>query len=387
MPRRIGVWQPEGLRHIGRYVSVSSPSIQRMRIGRLAVYLGLAICPAAAQSRIEAEIQKVRKSLADRPINDPNFAGVPAEIETRSKAAADAAGAGLYYFSLERLGQSLDMLNGARTGIDLVKTAGADLPSFEKEWNKTAGELEAFRKDFDKHNWSAAPAAVRALGEAAATRTTPLLDGSRGFALTTKPADGLYYLGQVRGQMEFARFSEEVDLARKGRATPLRSFLPELQALQQKVNAAFQPPKSIDQHPLFIALNSTIKLANELDAARRYAGALYQYLEAVRIFRMMDATPVAADAQAALIGKLESERVRLAASRQDDSIAQLFFERALWQSKHPDGSPSSADEWRAVSAIAEAIVPAYEAALKPATVSRAAKGKTVELTLVRWPYT
>jgi hypothetical protein len=65
----------------------------------------------------------------------------------------------------------------------------------------------------------------------------------------------------------------------------------------------------------------------------------------------------------------------------------LFFERALWQAKHPDGSPSSADEWRAAAAIAESILPAYEAALRPATVSRAAKGKTVDLTLVRWPYT
>jgi hypothetical protein len=358
-----------------------------MRLARMAIYLCLAIYPGAAQSRIEAEIQRVRQSLADKPINDPNFAGVPAEIATRSQSAADAAKAGRFYFGLERLGQSMDMLNGARAGIDLAKTAGADLPSFEKEWNQTAAELETFRKDFDKHNWSAAPAGVRALAEAAATRTTPLLDGSRGFALSTKPADGLYYLGQVRGQMEFARFSEGLNLARKGRAMPLRSFLPELQALQQKVNAAFQPPKSIDQHQLFISVNSTLKLANELDASRRYAGALYQYLEAVRIFQMMDATPLAPDAKAALIGKLEAQHAKLAVSRQDDSIALLFLERALWQSKHPDGSPSSGDEWRAAAAIAESIGPAYEATLKPATVSRAAKGKTVELTLVRWPYT
>jgi len=358
-----------------------------MRIARIAIYLCLAIYPAAGQSRIEAEIHRVQQSLADRPINDPNFAAVPGEIAIRSKSAADAAAARRFYFSLERLGQSLDMLNGARAGVDLVRTAGADLPSFEKEWNRTAAELESFRKDFDKHNWAAAPAAVRALAEAAGTRTTPLLDGSRGFALSTKPADGLYYLGQVRGQMEFARFSEGLDLARKGRALPLRSFLPELQALQQKVNAAFQPPKSIDQHPLFISVNSVLKLANELDASRRYSGALYQYLEAVRMFQMMDATPTAVDAQPALIGKLESARAKLAASRQDDSIAQLFFERALWQAKHPDGSPSSADEWRAAAAIAESILPAYEAALRPATVSRAAKGKTIDLTLVRWPYT
>ena len=65
------------------------------------------------------------------------------------------------------------------------------------------------------------------------------------------------------------------------------SILPELLALQQKANAAFQPPRSIDLHPRFIALNSTIKLARELDASKSYAGALYQYLEAARHYGML----------------------------------------------------------------------------------------------------
>jgi len=230
-------------------------------------------------------------------------------------------------------------------------------------------------------------AAIRALAEAAEGRTGPLLDGARGFAVSAKPGDGLFYLGEVRGQMQFAQFSARVEMARRGPATPLRSYAPELEALQQKVNAAFVPPRSIEQHPIFIAMNSALKLARELDASRRYAGALYQYLEATRMFNMLDAAPVDAAAQSGLRNAIEDARAELAEAPQDDSIALLFFERASIQSKHPDGSEPSADEWRAVSAIARSVLPAYRAAMKPSTVFKAPKGKTVEVTLVRWPYT
>src|SRR5438309_900221 len=80
----------------------------------------------------------------------------------------------------------------------------------------------------------------------------------------------IFYLGEAQGEAEFARFCAGLNLPRKGRAIALRSLLPELLALQEKTNAAFQPPRSIDQHPRFIALNSTLKLARELDAAKLY---------------------------------------------------------------------------------------------------------------------
>jgi hypothetical protein len=77
-------------------------------------------------------------------------------------------------------------------------------------------------------------------------------------------------------------------------------MLPELVALQQKTNAAFQPPRSVEFHSRFIALNSTLKLAQELDARKFYAGSLYQYLEAVRHYAMLDAPQVDPARQKAL---------------------------------------------------------------------------------------
>jgi hypothetical protein len=207
------------------------------------------------------------------------------------------------------------------------------------------------------------------------------LEGARGFATATGPKDGLFYLGEAAGQAEFSRFCAGLGLARKGKAIAVRSLLPELQALQEKANAAFQPPRSIDQHPRFIALNSTIKTARELDAAKLYAGALYQYLEAVRHLAMLDAAASGAPSQAVAVQAIEAARAKVAASKDDDSIAQIFVERGAAQAAGTD------DERRSARVIAETVIPAYYAARKSAAGVSKAPGKTIEITLVRWPYT
>jgi hypothetical protein len=211
----------------------------------------------------------------------------------------------------------------------------------------------------------------------------PLVAGSRGFAETGSPADGLFYLGQAQGEGEFAKFCASLHLERSGRAIPARSLLPELQSLQDKVNAAFVPPRSIEQHSRFIALNATLKTARELDAAGSHAGALYQYLDAVRLFALLDAAEWNDSQKTALEQKVESLRAQLASSKDDNSIAGIFVERA----QSLMASDRNAESWRAVSVIAGQVIPAYFDALKPSAGTRQPPHKTVQLTLVRWPFT
>src|SRR5262249_46388084 len=136
------------------------------------------------------------------------------------------------------------------------------------------------------------------------------------------------------------------------------------------------PPKSIDMHPRFIALNSTLKFARELDAARSYPSALYQYLEGVLHYAMLD--PAAPDAakQAELRGKLAEGLKTTLASKRDDSILQIFLERGEGWLTKANGAATSDDEWRAVRAIVEQVTPAYYAALKPAAAPQQRAGKT-----------
>jgi hypothetical protein len=91
--------------------------------------------------------------------------------------------------------------------------------------------------------------------------------------------------------------------------------------------------------------------------------------------------------QANLRSAIADELKKVSASNRDDSIAQIFLERADGWLNKPDAAAPSDDEWRAVRIILEEVLPAYQAALKPASPLQQRAGKTATLTLVRWPYT
>lgn len=354
------------------------------------VVLALVRTPAVAQdttSQIKAEIARLQQSLKDQPVSDADFAPVASGAGDALQGAADAVNAGRLYLGLERLGMGIDLLRGARAGADKSDVEKGGLPVFEAKWGKANLVLTELDQQAQKQPWHGTPAAIRALAEAAQGRSLPLLEGGRGFATATGPKDGLLYVGQAEGEAEFAKFCASLQVANKGAPLALRSMLPELVALQRKTNAAFQPPRSIDLHSRFIMLNSALKLAEELDARKFYAGALYQYLEALRNYGMLDAPPLEAAQQSAVKDAIAAEQKKLAALPRDVSIAQLFLERGASYVAHADGSAPSADEWRSARIILDQVLPAYFAAEKPAAALPSPSGKTVTITLVRWPYT
>jgi hypothetical protein len=363
------------------------------RLGKLFLALSLFSAlpsPASAQDpkpQIKAEIDRLKLSLQEKPISSPDFPEINSRVSEALNAATQALDSGNLYLSLERLLQAEDLFHGARAVVDKTEAVKSSLPAFETEWEKASRNLKALNDQANKRDWRSATLALRALSETAQGRSIPLLEGGRGFATSTKPTDGLFYIGQAQGEAAFAKFSSSVSLSRNSASFPLRSFLPELQKLQEKTNAAFKPPRSIELHSRFIALNSTLKLAEELDAQKFYAGALYQYLEATRHFAMLDAAPLDEAHQSALKSDIAAARKKYAASKQDDSVAQLFLERAESQIAHADGSAPTADEWRSGRVVLDQVLPAYDAARKPASPLQQASGKTVDITLVRWPYT
>ena len=340
-----------------------------------------------AVAQTKAEIERLQQSLKEKPIANPDIAEMNSEIEGNLTGAASALAAGRLYLSLEGLGRAEDHMHGARILDAKADEIKDSLPAFESEWNKASVQLAALDKSARGKDWSHTTAAVRAISEAAQGRAIPLLEGGRGFATATKPKDGLFYMGQAEGETAFAEFVSRLNVPRKAAPAPLRSLLPDLESLQEKTNAAFQPPRSIDMHPRFIALNATMKAARELDSSRAYAGALYQYLEAVRHFGMLDPAVPDAAKQASLRAALADELKKVSAAKRDDSILQIFLERAEGWLTKPDGAAPSPDEWRATQVVLQQVLPAYYAALKPAAPRQERAGRTATLTLVRWPYT
>ena len=360
-------------------------------IARVSVLVLAVVLPALGQEgapQVKAEIERLQKALNDRPISDKNFAGLASNTRETLDAATNALAAGRLYLSLEKLGIAESLFLGLRVASDNASVVKNGMPAFESRWGKASLALSALDQQASHRDWSHSPAAIQALSETSQGRTIPLLDGGRGFATATGPADGLFYIGQAEGEADFAKFAATLDVHRTKDASHFRSILPELKRLQDKTDAAFRPPQSIDLHSRFIALNSALKLAQELDARKFYAGALYEYLEAVRNYGMLTAKPLDATGQAGLRPALDAAGKKLAASSTDDSIAQLFVERAESYVHHADGSAPSADEWRSAKVILDQVLPAYSAAQSPAAPFEApTAAKAVTITLVRWPYT
>jgi hypothetical protein len=344
----------------------------------------LSVLLASPDAPVRAEIERLRHELEAKPINGAGMEGLGAAVKDGLDASAKALDAGRFYPSLESLRRAEGMVYGAWYAAEKEAAVASGLPAFEKEWAEASRALEASRGD--RHG-SRSRAAIRALAETAEARIEPLLEGARGFAVATGPKDGLFYIGQAQGEAEFARVCASLTFDGKLERYPLRTMLPELKQVQEKANAAFVPPRSIELHDRFIALNSTIKAGLELDAAEAYAGSAYQYLEAVRHFGMLDAAPLDEAGQGKVREDLSAARAKLDASPRDESLAQIFLERAASQIEHPDGSAPSADEWRSARVILDQVLPAYFAARIPAVASKGSSGKTVRMTLVRWPYT
>jgi hypothetical protein len=362
----------------------------------IALMIGLASAPSIAlstadgtdpASRVRSEIGSLRRSLEEKPITGAGAEGLSSAVSGALDASSSALDAGRLYVSLEALRRAEGLVHGARFASEKEPTAGTGLPAFETEWAETSGQLDAGRRGGDNPRWTRSRAAIRALAETSEARIGPLLEGARGFAVATGPKDGLFYMGQARGEAKFAVLCASLTFEAKLDRYPLRSMLTELQRLQEKATAAFVPPRSIELHDRFIALNSTLKAGFELDASQAYAGSAYQYLEAVRHYAMLDAAPLDEPAQARVKQDLPAARAKIDGSARDESIAQLFLERAATQIDHPDGSAPTADEWRSARVILDRVLPAYSAARLPVASAKGSSGKTVRMTLVRWPYT
>jgi hypothetical protein len=252
------------------------------------------------------------------------------------------------------------------------------MPAFEIEWRNASQRVSQI-----KPVPPGTPAAIRALAETARVKASALLDSGRGFATSMQPKDGLFRLGEAQGFAEFADFCANLGQGRAVRPAGFRSLAPELQALQDKTNAAFVPPRSIDKHPAFIGLNSAIKLARELDEAKLYDAALYQYLDAVRQYGTLDARLPDASAQQALQARIAAERRKIAGSKRDDSIADAWLDRA----ESALARTPNEDMWKAAAVLVAQVLPAYDAALGAPPPVEMRPNKAVEVTLVRWPYT
>jgi hypothetical protein len=360
----------------------------------LLLVVGPTLIGQDASARIKSQIDHLRQALDSKPVSRPEWKEATADISESLHRADDDFRTGRLYVSLEEMASAWDSLRGTegatrKTEKDLLKEG---VPGVESELKAMQIELTALEKQSSQKNWNAAPVAVRALAEKAKGQTLNLLEGAHGFAMITDVdkialsenyASALYYAGESKAQAEFTAFCYTLDFPQKTRASPLRSISPELQQLQTRVMAAYRQPGALNYHAYFIRLNATLKLAEELDAAKLFAGALYVYLEATQQFAVLDTVAPDATKQSRLRKSLTETRAQLDTSQQDESIAQLFLERAESALARSPGAAG----WITVETIVEQVLPAYFEASKASLPSEHSAPAGVTVTLLRWPYT
>jgi hypothetical protein len=356
--------------------------------------LGPAATDQNASARIKSQIDQLRQEVDSKPVSRPEWKEAKPDISESLQRADDDLRAGRLYVSLEELAGAWDSLRGTegatqKTEKDLLREG---LPGVESELKRMQIELTALEKQATQKNWDAAPVAVRALAEKARGQTLNLLEGAHGFAIITDAekmalsetyTSALYYAGESKAQAEFSAFCYTLDFPRKTITFPLRSISPELQQLQTHVMAAYGQPGALNYHSYFIRLNATLKLAEELNAARLFAAALYVYLDATQQFAVLGTVAPDSAKQSRLRKSLPETRAQLDTSQQDESIAQLFLERAESALARSPG----ASGWVTVETIVERVLPPYFTVLKASPPSEHQAPAGVTVTLVRWPYT
>lgn len=346
----------------------------------VAAWLGSGCAPAAAPDRLSDGIARTREAIAADTTSDPlarEVREVARPVVERSAAALQSGRRELALFELARAMPLVDALGW----MAAHRAAAASMDALEAEWKRMDAALAPAPAA------NTAPPRVRAalagaLAEAALPQARIYYDASLDYARSTAPDAGLFYMGQASAQQAFAAFAAGLRERSQGATPAFRGIAGDLDDLEGEMLAAYRPPRSIEQHPRFIAAASALKEARELDALGLRRGALLRYLQsALRVQPLLDHPP-RFDAHETP-ARLDSFATRLDRDRMDHGIGRLFLELA-----RADLEDTTAEATHEVAAgVANAVLPRYLAALRPAAPRPAPPEPRVTVTLVRWPYT
>jgi len=347
------------------------------------------VLPASAQNfaqQVQREVEKKQKTLNSIPDSDAGWKDMKPNVAFFLGNAGAALAAGQNYLALEQLGKASSIFD-AKEYADKYYTPQSGMEGYEVQWKRVSAEVTSFDGSARNRQWAKFPVIVRALSESASGKVDTVLHAGQAYAKVTSPETGFFYLGQTKALADFANFCYRLDAARRGSPFPLRSIKPELRALQARMFEAFQPPRSIDKHPLFITMSATLKTAFDLDASGLFAGALYQYLDAVRQLTSMEMPDLDAAAKTQLESGLSKAKEQLYSNGLDDSIADLWVQKVQSLVIAKNGKEPQPDEWKAANAIIKDLVPAYFNVVNTVPKEQPSLKRSTTITLVRWPYT
>jgi len=324
-----------------------------------ALALASAGVPAASRAQADAErllasAEQLEKTLAALKLSKEEARQLAETLrDVREQARAGRTRLALYRMLSPWALVAARADVGAQSGVK-------EHAAFEAEWKRLGAEMDERERRLASVRAQDSALLVRALAETAAQQARPYYQSGRLYGLNTTVPDGLLYLGLAPAHLDYAIYAHGLRLGAPSAAPRLRALAPELARMEAETLEAYRRAEAAaapanPQQPLFNRVNSTLKLAGELDRAGRHAGALHKYLDAVlQLGLAVGATPDAGEAPRLRARVAEYEQ-RLRDERADHSLGLLYVESAQAAlSGRPD-----AETLKRASALVGRVLPAY----------------------------
>ncbi|MEP7342876.1 MAG: hypothetical protein ABI977_34425 [Acidobacteriota bacterium] len=200
--------------------------------------------------------------------------------------------------------------------------------AFEREWQHLGKEVAASNTPRPLPTSPQLPTAIKAIAERSQTQIQPYYQSGWLYGLNTTIGNGLYYLGLTKANYDFAAFCQSLRFNNPKTALRLRSLEPELNKLEAEILQAYKQADVAKQQASYNRINSTLKMASELNKEKRFSGALLQYLQVSLLFWTISEPPVEAQPLDRLKKQVEAMRAQLSSGKADHSIGLLFLEMA-----------------------------------------------------------
>lgn len=272
-----------------------------------------------------------------------------------------------------------------------LEKAGFD--AFDKEWQLLGPQLSHEDKELTEARLNSLPAAVRALVQTAQEQSRSYYQAGRLYARETTVPYGLHYIGEAKGLLAFATWGASLRFPKspswKGQS-PDR----EISELENEILKSYQRPDATKKQELFNEISSQLNFAQILTRKGKSVAALQTYLEASRLFSLLDPPAVQSTGPGKFQTQARAVKERLDAEQLDQSVGRMYWEIVqLKLNASADNKLGEADA-RQVSIILDRVLPKYfqyldnssRANATAPTASATAPAK-VRVTLVRWPYT
>ena len=319
----------------------------------IVLFMASAICIAQDPAKqIATATTELEKQLNTSNVSEDLKQQCTSDIaDIRSNIKRDFLFLSLYNFRNCQL--ELASLNFAAAKAD-VKTPEA----LEQLWQQLGDELAEKEKVLSQPPANPLIALAAAIAQSSQIQVKQYLQSGKLYALNSNIAEGIYYLGRAPANVDFAIFTRGLRFPAPKTSATFRSVEPELTKIETSALRTYKAADVSKQQPLFNRLNSTLKVAGELNKASMFEGALLKYLESELLFGSITTAAENEDLEH-LRGRLDETGKLLKDKKADHSIGLLFWQMAETALRPASGAEPTQPQIKRGVVILNVVIPSY----------------------------